>query len=459
VEVALAGRARERGRIAVWLDSIPHGSSALTVTGQAGIGKTALWRETVALAQARGWQVLTALPAEGEAMLGYSAINDLLDPITARLVELPEPEREALEVALMRAEPRHQLSEQAVSAGTASLLRRVSRSGPLLVAVDDVQWLDRSSAEVLSHVLRHLPSAGVGVLTTARVEPHDAMPTGLDDAVSNQRINLTPLGPNELDRLLHDHLGRRFNRPTLARISEASRGNPLFALELARALIRTDREIKPGQPLPVPGSLRHLITERLSTSSAAARKLLLAVAAAPSPPIDVLEAVLGKGALAEAERSGLVELRAGRAVSAHPLVAEAAYELATTAERRAMHATLAAHARRVEDRARHLALAGQSSNREIAEALHQAAMQATARGAGDTALELARLAVEHSSADGDDRWSRLLLLGELSFRAGDTSDAIVALERVRGGSADRLTRARALQLLAHIAWETDSLER
>jgi DNA-binding CsgD family transcriptional regulator len=145
-------------------------------------------------------------------------------------------------------------------------------------------------------------------------------------------------------------------------------------------------------------------------------------------------------------------------VSAHPLVAEACYESATTADRRAVHAALAGVARGVEERARHLALSGPAGDPRVATTLHDAATQASERGANDSAVELARLAVEHTAAGDDARWVRLLLLGDLLFRTGDTNGAVDALQQVRAGATDGVLVARALRLLAHIAWETDTPE-
>jgi DNA-binding CsgD family transcriptional regulator len=458
VETAVAGRDGERRRIAGWLDALPERSGGLSLVGEAGIGKTVLWREAVSEAVERGWRVLVAQPAEGETILGYSAIADLLEPAVDELGALPDPQREALEVALMRARPRHPLSEQAVAVGTAALLRRLAEGGPLLVAIDDAQWLDPSSAEALTFALRRMPPAGFGLITTIR-SPDGSLPLGLDRAEPHERIDLGPLSLGALHHLLREHLDHMFGRPTLVRLSEASRGNPLFALELGRALLRSGAEAGPGRPLPVPESLRDLIAGRLDTVSPTARRVLLAVAAAPTPTVEVVEQVTSAEGLAEAEATRLVEVRNGRVVSAHPLVAEACYEAASTADRRAVHAALAGLARGVEERARHLALSGPVGAPEVAATLHEAATLAAERGAKDSAVDLARLAVEHTEPGDDDRWPRLLLLGELLFRTGDSAAAVAELEAVRIGSTDRLSKARALQHLAHIAWEADTAER
>jgi DNA-binding CsgD family transcriptional regulator len=455
--VGLAGRDAERRRIDGWLDAVPDRSGVMSLVGEAGIGKTALWREAIATAETRGMRVLVAQPAEGETMLGYSSVADLLEKAVDHVAALPEPQRDAIDAAMMRSRPRHPLSTHAVAIGTAELLRRLADEGPLLVAVDDLQWLDGSSAEVLAFVIRRLPTRNVGVAVTVR-SSGGGLPLGLDRIDPHERIDVGPLSLGALHHLLRDHLGHVFGRPTLVRLSEASRGNPLFAIELGRALLRSGVEIGPGRPLPVPESLRDLIAGRLDTVSPAARRVLLAVAAAPTPPLDVVEAMLDLEALAEAEEANLVEVRNGRVVSAHPLIAEACYESATTADRRTTHAALAGLARGVEEQARHLALSGPAGDPRVATTLHDAATQAAERGANDSAVELARLTVEHTATGEDARWPRLLLLGDLLFRTGDSGAAVTALEEVRAGAADRVTRARALRLLAHVAWETDTPE-
>ena len=123
----------------------------LSLVGEAGIGKTVLWRTLVEQASAQGWRVLVAQPAEHEGLLGYSAIADLLGSAEAELAELPDPQREAIEVACCAPDLVTRCRPRPVAVGTTALLHRLSEPGPLLIAVDDVQWLDPSSVEVLTY--------------------------------------------------------------------------------------------------------------------------------------------------------------------------------------------------------------------------------------------------------------------------------------------------------------------
>jgi len=237
------GREGELAAMAQFLDSVPAGPAGLVLEGEAGSGKTTLWNAAVEAARERSYQVLTARAAQAEAKLSFAACADLLAPVAEEaLAALPAPQRRALEVALLLAEPGGSLPEhRAVAAGFASAVAALTARGPVLVAVDDVQWLDEPSARVLEFVARRLHGRPVGVLASARASGQAAVALGLDRALPEDRLvrlQLGPLGLAAIHQLLWSRLGAVFPRHTLVKLQRASGGNPFFALELARALLR-----------------------------------------------------------------------------------------------------------------------------------------------------------------------------------------------------------------------------
>jgi hypothetical protein len=164
------GRDSEQQRLSRFLESLKEGPAACVLEGEAGIGKTELWRGGVETAQAASFRVLRCAPAEVEATLSYSALADLLAGVEPEILAgLPEPQRDALEIALLRAGPGDAaVSQRAIATATVSALGALAASSPLLVAVDDVQWLDRPSARVLEFAARRLGSHPIGFLVSMR---------------------------------------------------------------------------------------------------------------------------------------------------------------------------------------------------------------------------------------------------------------------------------------------------
>ena len=191
-----------------------------------------------------------------------------------------------------------------------SVLRRLAGSAPVLVVIDDVQWLDRASAAAVAFVCRRLPDCPVRLLVARRLEPGSG-----DDVLGLRRalpgtvewLTLGPLRLSSLYHLIRAELGQAFPWPTLLRIESATGGNPLFALELARALAEEGALPGPGEPLPVPSSLAELLGRRVRRLSPEAQETLLVAASLPSPDALTVEAALRRtvqGDLDEAERAG-----------------------------------------------------------------------------------------------------------------------------------------------------------
>ncbi len=168
----VVGRDRELATVTAFLDALPSGTSGLLLEGAAGIGKTTVWEAGVAGAAARSYITLSSRPAESEATLSFAALGDLMDGLLGQVLpQLPPPQRRALEVALLIADPVGNPPEQrAVCLAFLAVIRHLSASGPVVIAIDDLQWLDRPSAAALEFALRRLGSEPVGLLASVRIQ-------------------------------------------------------------------------------------------------------------------------------------------------------------------------------------------------------------------------------------------------------------------------------------------------
>jgi predicted ATPase len=163
--------------VAAFLDSAAHGPSALLIEGEAGIGKTTLWLAAIEQAQKRGYRVLSTRAAAAESVLAYTALADLLDEVDAGAwADLPAPQLLAVDQVLLRAETTTGTDQRAVAAAFLSVVERISAEGPVLLAIDDLQWLDPSSRHVVAFVARRLTGA-TGLLATVRTENGDGPTT------------------------------------------------------------------------------------------------------------------------------------------------------------------------------------------------------------------------------------------------------------------------------------------
>ena len=302
----VVAREEELASLALWLASPEALPGMFVLEGEAGIGKTTLWRQGVELAAAASFRVVSCSPSESEARLSFTAIGDLLEPVIAEAAAaLPEPQRRALAIALLLDEGDGSPPDpRAVALAFLGAIRALSSDGPLAVAIDDVQWLDEPSASVLEFMLRRLRDEPVAVLCGLR--SGDTQPRiALDRAVPEGRLWRMLVGPfsvGAVHRLLSARLGLTLSRPKLRRLHELSGGNPFFALELGRALQRGAIRLEEGEPLP--GTLAALVQDRLATLTPEARGYLLVVATLSHPTLDlVARAVGGDPAAALALRS------------------------------------------------------------------------------------------------------------------------------------------------------------
>jgi hypothetical protein len=385
----VVGRADELVALEDFLDEIPHGASALVLEGDAGMGKTTLWSAGVAYAGERGILVLQARPAESETELSFAVLGDLLDPVLAAVLDsLPAAQRRALSCALVLGDDEGAPPDpHAVGVAVLNALRALADETPVIVAVDDVQWLDTASSGTLGYAVRRLRAEHVGVLTARRTGLESTLLTEVRRSLPDGRFHELDVGPLELDalhRVVQDHLGVTLPRPLLAEVHEASGGNPFYALEVVRMLWRTGISVEAGQPLPVPESLHDLVHGRLLALPAESRGYLLAAAAHAHPTISITEAASGvrrDAGLTPAIEARIVDLDGDRIRFTHPLLAAGAYETADPVRRTEIHARLAELLEDPEARAWQLAASVERPDEHVAAALEEAAQHARARGA------------------------------------------------------------------------------
>jgi DNA-binding CsgD family transcriptional regulator len=456
VERGLLGRDAELAVLGDFVAARDRLPAAVLVRGEPGIGKTSVWREGVRMAREHGYCTLVAAPGESEAQISFAALGDLLSGVLAQLLgELPRQQRRALEVALRVADvdpgEGARLDQGAVSFAFLSALRGLAADGPVLVAVDDVQWLDVASATALSFAVRRLGGDRVGLLVSERVERDEPVALGLDRALEPDRLTVVRLGPlssGAVQRLLHRNLGTALPRPVLSRVYELSGGNPFFALELGRACERGSIQLELGGRLPV--TLDALVRDRIAALPAQTRRPLGAAAALAQPTLTLVAAV-SDGELGPAVAAQVVELDGDLVRFTHPLLRSAAYARLPPGERIELHRRLAGVVGDVEERAWQLALACARPDAEVALRLDQAAAHAYTRGATAAAAKLAAKALTLTPpAEPSAREERSLQAARYHFEAGESGPARGLLEQVIGSTRVRSVRARALAQLANM---------
>jgi predicted ATPase len=460
------GREREIAAVSAFLDPGPRSPGALLVEGEAGIGKSTVWFESVRLAEARGYRVLRARPAESEAKLSYAALADIIGPAFDEAhARLPHPQELALSATLLRVTSSEPADPRTVATAVVGVLTELVRDQPVLVAIDDVQWVDLASRRALEFAVRRLPTQ-LQLLVTRRGEGTAEVPLELDRALppeAFQRVVLGSLSLASLHHIVRERLGTSPTRPMIARLAEASGGNPFFAIEIARA--GGGRAAGPSEhgPLPVPQSVQKLAAGRVNALSGAAREAVLVAASLSRPTADAVLAALpndlaGGAALAEAEDAGVLVAEHGRIRFTHPLLASAVYASVSEARRHALHHRLAEVVSDPEERARYLSRSLTDADEAAATEIEGAAGQAVLRGAFDAAAELFGAACRLTPAANRESLVRRTL-GQASalLRTGDVADARRLADGMElDGLAPALQAAR-LQLLAEVEWDDGSI--
>jgi DNA-binding CsgD family transcriptional regulator len=463
----VVGRQWELGAIEQFLDSLAGQPRALVLEGEPGIGKTTLWLAGLDDARRRGYRVLSCQPSAAEQHLSYGSLADLLAGIEAADLDmLPEPQRQALDFVLLRTKAGTAVTDhRAAGAALLSILDRLADDMPVLVAIDDLQWVDGSSARVIEFALRRL-SERIGVLAAMRADKRAeaGVSVQLRDPGVVTQVPVGPLSLGALHEMLRVRLGRSFPRPVLGRIEHVSAGNPFYALELARSFEQDGAAqhsaVRPSAApaTPLPNSLAQLVQTRIDGIEPEVRQALLAVATLTDPTAGQVQHALGKDLVAtqrlleRAEEASIVTIGGSAVRFSHPLLAAGVYSAAAPAERRRMHRRLAEIATDPEDRARHLAQAAISLDEDDAAIMDEGARRARSRGAPAAAAELLALAIEL----GADSAARRIELARHYFDAGDPARARGLLEETVSGLDAGPVRAEALWLLAVVRLHDDS---
>ncbi|MFI6636109.1 ATP-binding protein [Nonomuraea fuscirosea] len=443
--MALFGREAEL-RVLAELVGHPGEHRGVLVQGEAGIGKSALVRESVGAAQASGLRVLTTTGAEAEQNLAYAGLHQLLYPVRAGVEVLPDPQRDALRGALGLAEGAEP-SAYLVGLATLTLLAEEAAVQPLLVVAEDVHWLDRASADVFGFVARRIEVEPIVMIATLR--------EGEQSSMRDAGLSPMPVGrlSDEVAAELLDSVAPGLRAEVRAQVLQEAAGNPLALTELPAAV---------GDPggldlmLPLSDRLERTFTARMAALPAPARTALLVAALNQSDSAaETLAAtglVLGSAAepeiLTPAVEARLVELGVGTVTFRHPLMRSAIPAAATFAERRRAHLALAETLREQADRrAWHRAAATAGADEGVAAELERAADRALHRG-GAAAAAAALEQAARLSEDQDRLALRLLRAAELAVESGrrDTAERLVREAQAHDLSPRR--RAAASWLLS-----------
>jgi DNA-binding CsgD family transcriptional regulator len=460
----LIDRDREFGAVEAWLHR-PRGSTVVFVHGERGIGKTSLWRRAIEVATDRRYRVLACRPAEAEAGMRFAGLGDIMGDVwDDELAALAPSQRRALQVATLEsAQAGEAVDIREVSLGLMALLRHVSTQRPVMVAVDDTQWLDRASAAVLQFVFRRLnvePVLGLATYDTG-LFGLERQPTPPVEDVEGRLVSilLPPLPDEHMSRLLHSRRRHGWSRSLVREAIRIAAGNPRMALELTPAPAGGNQD----EPFTLPEAITRWLDERLAGLSPAARETLWTAACLEDPSPDLLVRVLGTPAveaLDEASTAGIVKAAGARLEFPRPAVKSALRQSVDADHRRLLNGRLAHSVSDPGERLRHLALATQDADEELAVALEQAARDLSAQGHAERACTLAELAVRLTvPGDRGTFARRRLLAAETRVTLGD--DAIAAegfaevAEAMQAGEPDR---GRVLRRLAWLELNTRGVD-
>jgi DNA-binding CsgD family transcriptional regulator len=448
----LLGREREREALDRLLESARDGhGGTMVVHGEPGVGKTALLNRTIE--QATRFRVIRAAGVEGEMEFPFAALQQLCAPIFALAERLPEPQRDSLSVAFgLRAgsapNPFH------VGLAVLGLVSEAAVAEPLLIVVDDTQWLDQASAQALAFAARRVASDRAAVVLVAR-EPGEAF-AGLPE------LRVGPLGRRDARTLLTSVLSAPLDDAVLERVVVETRGNPLALLELPRGL--TPAQLAGGfglpEAVPLHDHIEEAFTRRLAPLPPDARLLMLIAAVDPTGDVGLVwraaeRLQIARSAAVAAQAEGLVTFGVD-VTFRHPLVRSAVYRAAGAAERRDVHRALADVTDPETDpdrRAWHRARAAVTPDEEVAGDLERSATRAHARGGFAAAAAF----LEQSAAltlDPMRRSARMLAAAAANERAGALDHALKLLDDADTGVLNEFQRAEAEVLRARIAFST-----
>ena len=459
----LLGRSAERAAGRRFLDVVDRGPACLVIEGAPGIGKSALWRTVVDDASALGYRVLVSRPSELEADLAHASLTDLLLPAVEEVrLHLPPPQRRALDVALLTVDPEDGAPDlRALGMAVATALRILATPTPVIVAIDDVQWVDATSARALRFAARRLVGERVGLLLTRRSGSVQSLVPNVERAFPAEQLEILALGPMSLGAL-HQLIETRFaislRRPSLVHLERSSGGIPLAALDIVDALRHAGRELTPGAIAPAPVDIAQLVAHRLERVPAATQSVVIAVAALGRPRLDVLQAVVAtrdvRADLGPAIQEGILERDGDRVRFVHPLYRSAVYGAEPRDRREDLHRRIAGVLSDPDEAALHLALGAAAPDAEVAGTVADRAADAYRRGARDSAAALYEHALRLTPADAAAaRVDRMLAIAGILWELGDIERSRSLTTEALNDAPDGSARGMALVLEAmHLLW-------
>jgi tetratricopeptide (TPR) repeat protein len=406
-------------------DFLSGGESAacLVMVGEPGIGKTALWEQGFAQALSSGYRILSSRCSQSEAKLSFASLSDLLDGVDLSAGgEVPVPQQAALEVALGLSAPSGpSLEPLSVAAGFLSVVRNLATQGTVLIAVDDVQWLDSASAECLTFAARRLRGLPVRFLLTRRPSRPSIVERELK-LVGVRSMDVGPLSFGAIRHLLADRLPGVLSRRAVHELYESTQGNPLLALELGRSLLETGR-VSPLGPLPVPDLAEEVLGARAHQMSAPVRRALLAVALSGGLSRDELSKAVDPLVVEDAINHGYLAADRARLRPTIPMLLEIIRRDSTAAERQQLHLEISAVTADPILRTRHLALAAVRVDEDLAREAVRASEVALERGDIPVSEELAAHALRLTPPDSTIFPDRLMALADRHMLAGNVDSA------------------------------------
>lgn len=448
----LLGRRTECETLDRLVADVTAGSSrVLVLRGEAGVGKSALLAYLAQ--QTSGWRVTSAVGVESEMELAYSALQQVCAPLGKYLTKLPAPQREALTTVFgLSSGPAP--ARFLVGLAALTLIAEAAEEQPLACFVDDAQWLDRASGQVLAFVARRLLAERVALVCAARTGDRDDILMGLP------ALQLRGLGDADARSLLLARVHGPLDPAVTDRIVAESRGNPLALLELPRTWEPADLAGGYGvlDTRPVGSRIEQSYARRLIALPSETQVLVLMAAAEPVGDATLLRRAAGRlgldmAALTPAVDAGLLRIR-GRVEFAHPLVRSAAYRADDGAHRRRVHRALADATDPETDpdrRAWHRARATDRPDEEVAAELERSAGRAQARGGVAAAAAFMQRAVAFTE-DSVRRGERATTAAQASIQAGAFDRALRLLTTADAAPLDDLQRARVALLRAHVAF-------
>jgi DNA-binding CsgD family transcriptional regulator len=451
----LLGRAEECVVLDRLLVEARGGASRVVVLrGEAGVGKSALIRHLSG--RSDGWRIATVVGVESEMELAFSGIHQLCSPLLGYLDRLAAPQRAALETMLgLSAGPAP--DRFMLSLSILTLLSEAAEDQPLLCLIDDADWLDAASAQIVGFVARRLLVERIVIVCAVRTG------TGSDAFVGLPELTISGLDDSDARRLLLGNMAGPLDAAVCERIVAESHGNPLALLELPRTWNVADLAGGFGLPggEPVAGKITQSYSHRLLKLPVDTQQLVLIAAAEPQgDPLLVRRAAeflgLDIGVASAAVDAGLMNIHR-RVEFAHPLVRSAAYGAASAAERRRVHLALAEATDADLDpdrRAWHRSRAAAGPDEDIASELERSAVRAQARGGLAAAAAFLQRAVE-LTADPMRRIDRALAAAQSSLQAGDFDGALALLAIAETGPVNDLQRARIGRIRGHVAFASN----